>query len=85
MPINLTITEQDKRFLKKCWYYFQHFIQYGYLTTVSILFVYRTSIPECGYTNYFYSCHYYSYSIAKIFGYTVVGLLMIYWHKNTKK
>lgn len=87
MTFKLTVSGQNKILLKKGWHYLQRFIQYGYLITVSVMFVYHKIIPVCSDNPYSNSCHYIyiSYSIEEILGYTSLGLLIIYWHKNTKK
>lgn len=79
--MKLTLREQDK----KIWYYFQRFIQYGYLFSVSTLVIYRISVPVCCSNPYSNSYYYFHYDIETLIIFISLGLLMIYWHKNTTK
>jgi len=85
MSFELTTTEQDK----KVWYYFQRLVQYGYFVIITTyylvgqlgLFCYRSNdIFRRNYTGF---CT--SFSWDDVFGFVIIGFLILYWHKHTKK
>lgn len=81
--MNFTIREKDKKY----WYYFQRFIQYGYFVVISLYYIISNMSYSCQQASLLErrQCTGKTFDLVEILGYVIIGMLVIYWHKNTKK